>query len=53
MLDRRGPDLKRPMEMGVRVPATLEGARQVGLDLEEWHRRGLIDFDRRSEPLRQ
>ena len=33
-----------PVEMAVRIPTSLAGCRNIGIDIAEWHRRGLMDF---------
>ncbi len=32
------------MKLAVRVPDTLRGCRVLGLDVEDWVKRGLVDF---------
>jgi len=34
----------RPLRVAVRIPTSLAGWRKLGVDVEEWNRRGLIDF---------
>ena len=34
----------RPMQLAVRVPPTLEDARRIGLNVEQWMREGLVDI---------
>jgi hypothetical protein len=44
MVDRVSRELGRKIELCVRVTSSLSGCRRVGLDPEEWHRRGYLDF---------
>ena len=37
-------DRPRPILISVRIPDTPAGCRQLGLDVVEWNKRGLIDF---------
>ena len=44
MVDRVSHEKGRRIELCVRVPSSLAGCRRLGLDVIEWHRRGLLDF---------
>ena len=44
LVERVGRETGRKIELGVRVNSDLSLCRLAGLDPEEWHRRGYIDF---------
>ena len=57
---RVGNERRRPLLLGTRVPATIERCRHVGIDIEEWLARGLVDLLRLgggympfTEPVRE
>jgi hypothetical protein len=44
MLDRRGADRGRRLQLGVRVPQTVAECHDVGLDVPAWIAAGLVDY---------
>lgn len=44
MIDSVSTARKKKILLSVRVPITVEGSLEKGLDVREWHKQGLIDF---------